>query len=66
MHFVTYLLAGLVAVATAFFGQEKSLVTTYIQGQMGNQMFQVAAALANALDHGYEARFQGLAPILKI
>lgn len=38
-----------------------SYVTCEIQGQLGNQMFQVAAATAYALDHGYEARF----PLLK-
>lgn len=35
-------------------------ITCEIQGQLGNQMFQTAAALAFALDHGYEARFPSL------
>ena len=37
-----------------------SYVTTEIQGQLGNQMFQTAIAIAYALDHGCEARFPSL------
>jgi hypothetical protein len=61
-----FALACFLTVATALFGQEKPLVTTYIQGQMGNQMFQVAALLAYGWDHGLEVRFQNLGsyPIL--
>jgi hypothetical protein len=32
-------------------------VTCFLNGQLGNQMFQVAAAIGYALDHGLDARF---------
>lgn len=45
-------------VLNAFYGAET--VTCEIQGQLGNQMFQTAAAVSFALDQGYEARFPSL------
>ncbi len=35
-------------------------VTCEIQGQLANQLFQTAAVIAYALDHGYEVRFPSL------
>ena len=35
-------------------------VTANIQGQLGNQLFQTAAVIGYALDHGSEARFPSL------
>lgn len=41
--------------------QEDALyVTCQFYGQLGNQLFQIAAAVSYALDHGYEYRFPGL------
>jgi len=39
---------------------ETHFVTNHMYGQLGNQLFQVAAAISYALDHGYEARFPKL------
>ena len=39
-------------------------VTTNIQGQLGNQLFQTAVAIAYALDHDYEARFPSLKNVI--
>lgn len=39
---------------------EKPKVTTEICGKLGNQMFMVAACIAYALDHDYEAIFPSL------
>ena len=38
-------------------GYATEYVTCFFNGQLGNQMFQVAAAVAYALDHGSEAIF---------
>lgn len=43
--------------ATACFSNENGYVSCNFQGQLGNQMFQVAAAVGYALDHGCEAIF---------
>jgi len=47
-------------VAWALLAEGTQYVTADIYGQMGNQMFQVAAALSYALDHGAEASFPDL------
>lgn len=39
------------------FAEEPHFVTCQFKGQVGNQMFQIATAVAYALDHNYEARF---------
>lgn len=39
---------------------DKKYVTSRIHAQLGNQLFQVAAAIAYARDHGCEARFPEL------
>jgi len=51
-QFLTFLF-----LARTLFGH---FITSEIQGQLGNQMFQTAVAIAYALDHGYEARFPSL------
>ena len=40
--------------------KKKEVVTCDFTGQLGNQLFQVAAAIGYARDHGCEARFPGL------
>lgn len=42
-------------------GEEKPFVVTELRYELGNQMFQVAAAVALSLDHGYEPYFPDLA-----
>jgi len=42
------------------FAQEKGYVACDIIGQLANQLFQTAAAVCYALEHGYEARFPNL------
>jgi hypothetical protein len=39
---------------------ENGIVTAQLIGQLGNQMFQIAAAVGYALDHGYQYRFPSL------
>ena len=59
MIFVMQKIFVVIAVLIARMGIA-SFVTCDFQGQLGNQMFQVAAAVAYALDHQYEARFPDL------
>lgn len=47
-----------VFLANALFALD--FVTVEIQGQLGNQLFQIATATAYAIDHGCEARFPSL------
>ncbi|HSX25591.1 MAG TPA: alpha-1,2-fucosyltransferase [Chlamydiales bacterium] len=54
-------LAGVITFLSVGSLHSQEYVSCYLNGQLGNQMFQIAAALSFALDHGCEARFPNIA-----
>jgi hypothetical protein len=57
MRLFLFILASLSSVVSA---EEKPFIIGELRYELGNQMFQVAATVAIALDHGYEACFPDL------
>lgn len=59
-----YRLVFLILFFSCLCGKEQ-FVTSHIHAQLGNQLFEIAAAVSYALDQGYEARFPELQKTLK-
>lgn len=59
-HYLTQQIVKFVVLLFFPFLLAAEYVTVNIQGQLGNQLFQTAFAIAYALDHGCEARFPSL------
>jgi hypothetical protein len=58
MHW--FLLFASILFSSVASGEERPFIVGELRYELGNQMFQVAATMAIALDHGYEAYFPDL------